>query len=199
MRVRQLAVTAVAIAVAAAGLTACTSKVGAAAIVSGARISDNSVQRYVQPGAVPYVPQGATTTTPVIPKVNVLQDLIYVELFEDALEAHGGPATQAELNAQAPSAQAIASERALDVSEGYTDDFVDLEVRAIELEGVLAKRVNDPGDGSELTKALTGHVDVSGRYGEWDDSTHQIAYGATDGVPSFVTLVNPAAATPAAS
>jgi predicted small secreted protein len=202
VRVRQLAVAAVAIAVASAGLTACNTKVGAAAIVGSDRISDNSVQRYVQPGAKPYSgsaqdASGQTQTVTVVPKVNALQDLIYVALFEQGLAAHGGPATQAELNAQAPSAQAIAQERSLDVSEGYTSRFVDLEVQAIELQGVLAKRVNDPGDGSLLTKAITGHVDVSPRYGEWNTSAHTISSGASDGLPSFVKLTG-ASATPAA-
>jgi hypothetical protein len=202
VRLRQLGATTVAIAVAAAALTACTNRVGAAALVGDHRISDNSVGQYVQPGAVPYQSQDQSTgqLSTVIPKVNVLQDLIFVELFQRALEEHGGPATQTELAANAVSPDTIATETQDIVKQGYQPAFVNIEVQAQELETVLSKRVKDDGSGTQLVaaiNALDAPIQVSGRYGVWNIKTYSIDSGASDGIPGFLKLTGTATATPA--
>jgi predicted small secreted protein len=206
VRVRQLAVAAVAIAVASAGLTACNTKVGAAAIVGGDRISDNSVQRYVQPGAQPATQTDQTSgqTSTLIPKVQALQELVELQVFQDALD-HYGPATPGELTAARASYLTSQGATEAQVSaaltkDGFTPRFTDLYLEVGSYLTVLEARLKDDGSGTATVAGLNKlkiPVQVSPRYGTWDGTSYSISSGASDGLPSFVKLTG-ASATPAA-
>jgi predicted small secreted protein len=205
VRFRKLAVVAVA-ALAVTGLAGCNTKVGAAAVVDGHRISDSDVTKYLTPKAKPFQLQNSSGTSQTIePRSYVLQTYILGRLFRCALAATtGGLPTEAELAAadkQITQSQTPAQTQAQYTKYGFKASFAALDIRNSTYEAVLAQRLNATTDAGPILneiKKLKMPVSVSARYGSWDASTLSLSSGPTDGLPSFVTLEggSSAAATP---
>ena len=195
MRLRLLcAVTAAALAV--AGLTACDTKVGVAAVVGGHRISDADVQKYLTTQAAPFqVPSQSGTQVTIVPRSFVLQTLIEERLFTAALVAtQGGPPSSKDLDTAKQAVtqgQTAAQVRQGFTKFGFTGAFADVVVHRSELEEILAARVGATSDFTPLiaeVAKLNIPVSVSARYGSWDAQSLGMQTGPTAGVPGFVTL-----------
>lgn len=193
-------------------LAACDSKIGVAASVNGTRLSDGDLNSYVQSGAEPYTDQSNGQT--VAPKVFALQNWIRNALVEHAAEAKGGPITPAELGAARaallngrPISDAEKSYRRL----GYTNKLADLVVdqsarlvvlleRAVPgLDATTAIQGLQSGQaGSVLFKAINQshpQVELSTRYGTWDDKSLTISAQDGAGLPDFVQPLTTAGVT----
>lgn len=194
MRFRKLAVLVVA-AVAVTGLTSCTTKVGAAAVVDGHRISDSDVNHYLTAQSVPFsVSSQSGSAQTIVPRSYVLQSLILGTVFGQALaETKGGTPTEAELAATEQSlAQGATPEQQAEqyTKYGFTSPFAAVDIRNSTLEGILAQRVGVQTEAAlfaEITK-LKIAISVSSRYGSWDAATFSLSSGPGAGAPSFVTL-----------
>jgi hypothetical protein len=180
------------LALATVGLSACTSKVGQAAVVGGHHISDGTVGKYVQSNGP--APSGATA---VIPKVQVLSTLIQGRIFAGVLaNSKGGVPTDAELAKLEPEAAAnVVQVSAADLTKqivplGYKASFTGQVFRTAELEYVLVQRLK-PKSEADLDKEIAAakqSVQVSQRYGSWDKSTLSVTSTGNAGVPSFLKL-----------
>ena len=203
MRFRKLTVI-VAAAIAVTGLAGCNTKAGAAAVVDGHRISDSDVSQYVMTSAKPYTETNGSGGM-IDPKSYVLQTLIDDRLLGRAVRAHGGEASDSELNAA--QTQFLQGSKLSDVAKfygkyGYTNSFADVLVHEQSLLQILAGRVKASSSGAEIITALNTlkpQVSVSGRYGAWDTKQYSVTSGPNDGVPAFIKIPAPAAtnATPA--
>ncbi|MEP6853360.1 MAG: hypothetical protein ABJA87_11990, partial [bacterium] len=182
------------------GLTACDSKVGAAAYIDGERISEQQLNTYVLPGAKPFQNQQGRT---LYPKTYVLQQLIQGRVADRIIADHGGTMTAAE--ARAARAQVLGSNTEDQIIEqvaasGFSAKaegvLVDTATRLV----VLQKRFPAVADASQLLAAVQKadvRVSVSPRYGKWDPSTLSVTNGPARG--NFMTGTNVAvASTPAA-
>jgi hypothetical protein len=189
-----------------AGLSACTSKVGVAAVVGSHRITESTVSGYVQ--------QSGTTTTAaansIPPKVQVLATLIQSELFAAALSVTTGGIPSAEalakyhdaavvnvLQIQAVGANADRSISTQIVTLGYKARFTAEIIRSAELEYLLVKRIN-AASLADLQKAISPanqSVQVSQRYGKWDPKQLLITTANHAGYPSFMKFPTSAAST----
>ena len=199
MRFRKLTAAALA-ALAAAGLTACDSSAGAAAVVGGHRISDSEVASYVRPGATPY--PDANSGEQIVPKSYALQTLIDTELIDRAVRANGGAASTADLS----SGKQVFLQGAHDTDVekyyshlGYTSAFSELLIKEQSLLQVLGHRVHSDRTGAGILAALHKAdvpVSVSSRYGAWDPKYYRVLTTSGAGLPGFVTLHTSAAPTP---
>jgi hypothetical protein len=203
VRVRNLTVVAVA-ALAVAGLSGCNSKAGAAAVVDGHRITNSDVSKYLKPEAKPYAATDGSNVT-INPKTYVLQTLIDDRLLDRAALAHGGPISEADMNAAKTAflqGSAVSDVQKFYAKYGYTNSFATVLVHEQSLLQVLAQRVKATSSGNEIIgalDALKAKVSVSSRYGAWDKKTYAVSSGAKDGVPGFITLPAPSAVAPAAT
>ncbi|MGI8760344.1 MAG: hypothetical protein ACR2LF_03380 [Jatrophihabitantaceae bacterium] len=215
MRVRKLSAAATVL-LAAVGLTACQSKVGAAAYVGGHRISDSEVASYVtNAGVAPSIAAKASASGETLqPKVSVLDLLVKRALFQQALRAHGGVPSQGKLAALHDTAletflglqpaQVTGFDAYLAANQGpngYSSGYKDLLLSTVELETALAIELK-PASRQAFNAAVDKlhiPVSVSPRYGAWDAANLQMSADPAAGVPSFVTLHSsaaPAAAAP---
>jgi SurA N-terminal domain len=171
--------------------TACQSKAGAAAVVDGQRISDSEVAQYVQPGAQPVQQSDGST---VIPKHAVIDSLIQTQLYEKALAANGGPATQAELDQATQAVLAGHSKSDLETQvlkpAGLKSNFTDVFLNGHALTQVLVHRLGITQNVQLLAvlSKLHTNIQVSPRYGAWDAPNFSFSTAANAGLPSFVTL-----------
>ncbi len=203
MRRRILSALALA-ALTAAGLSACTTKVGAAAIVDGYRISDSDVAGYVAlAGPTDAVKQAADQQGQRIePKVQALSTLIQAQVFTAVLKGTSGVPTDAQLAAQHDEAvqrllgaaaggdkfdqQLITQAR----SYGFTKKFAGLVVRTAELENELVNQIK-ASSLADIVAFIGKHpvsVNVSKRYGTWTPSSLSLSDDPAAGLPGFVTF-----------
>jgi hypothetical protein len=204
MKARPVAVAA-ALVLAAAALTACTPKAGAAAIVDDTRISTTELGKYVtRSGPSPdAVAQAAQQEQQLLPKTTVVTYLVQQILFTRALAAtRDGMPSDAVLNQlHDRAAQTLLGSSltgaALDKylmdnvgKSGFTDKFPGLVLHTVELEQALIDRLKASSI-EDLAAAVqkTGvHVAVNPRYGTWS-AEHLDVEDPTGAVPSFLTLV----------
>jgi hypothetical protein len=185
-------------AIAVTGLASCTTKAGAAAVVDGHRIVNSDVSKYVKSDAKPYTESGGSGAT-INPKSYVLQTLIDDRLLERAVNAHGGKASQADMNAA--KTQFLQGSQLSDVQKfygkyGYTNSFASVLLHEQSLLQILAVRVKASSNGTEIITALNtlkSNVSVSGRYGAWNKKQYSVMSGPSDGVPGFIKIPAPAA------
>jgi hypothetical protein len=175
-------------------LTACQTKVGAAAFVGSQRISESAVGKYVSRNA-------KTTTDPSSgtvenPKSEVLTTLIRSAIIDDVFKTlPGNHPTPAELDKGRAAAmtqigitsisQLEAAAESAGFSAAYASLYIDEQAKIAAL-GIVLK---DPGDGSILSPAIAkvhAKVSVSPRYGDWDSS--QLTVGTGPSLPSFLKL-----------
>lgn len=208
MRLRALAVT-TALALAATGLSACTSKIGLAAAVGSSHLSLKTVDSYVQSNAVPYADQQGGQ---VIPRQNVVGTWVVDQLLQRAIVARQGkPLTKAQ---EAEAVNVIRTATGGDpvtvfaksnAARGYTRAFSQLEVNQFEHLIALAHLVEpsktaqqaftdfqrDQGVNTKVITLLTdqkAHVTVNPRFGAWDAKNLGFSAKANAGLPSFVTI-----------
>lgn len=205
MRFRRI-LTVLTLAVLAAGtLTACQTKIGQAASVAGATLSDSALADLVQPGATPYTDQSGAQ---VVPKLNALTTWVRNELITAAIDAKGGPATTNELNAAGSVvADSGVPDQAAKANRGYgyAPSFFRLLTQQYTLLIVLIERLAKLPDAAKAFNALQSgqanqafvsaivatktKVDISPRYGTWDPSTLGVTSFAKKpdaGAPAFV-------------
>lgn len=195
--------TALILAVLAAGtLTACQTKVGQAADVGGQTLSDSTLAGYVRPGATPYADQSGNQ---VVPKLNALTVWVRNRLLEGAIAAKGGPAKASEVSAARNvivQSQIGSGLRTSNAAHGYTPRFDDLLVEQYSLLIVLIERLAPQADAAQAfnllqsgrassafvpaIRAAKTPVDLSPRYGKWDDQILAVSQDPTAGAPAFV-------------
>ena len=205
MRFRRILTVLTLVVLAASTLTACETKVGQAADVGGATLSDSTLAEYVQPGAVPYTDQSGEK---VVPKLNALTTWVRNELLKATIAAHGGPVTTDELNAAhnvivdagVPDQAAKANR-----GNGYASGFFDMLTEQYTLLTVLVERLAKTSDAAKAFNLLQSGqanqafsaaivaaktpVEISPRYGTWDASRLSVSSFANDphaGAPEFV-------------
>ena len=176
VRLRKIGIAVVAV-LALAGLSACDTKAGAAAVVGGERIDEADVTKYLTTNAVPYKNSSGTE---VRPKSFVLQTLIRERMFTKALAEHGGPATSSELAGIKPGVlQGSTDEQVTSqiTKTGYDASFEPLLIRATELVGLFAQRLGAQSDQDILTALDKLHlnVQVNPRYGRWTPAQLRLA------------------------
>ncbi len=183
------------------GLTACQSRVGAAAVVDGHRISEITVTDYLTPKATSIPLQTGSQA----PRLFVLQTLIRNSLVDSTLRANGGPATSAELAkaqaaifAQGGSADSQNQQLA---SFGLAPRFDPVYLESQELIQVLVTRVNAQSDADVLApiNKLKAKISVNTRYGAWDGTALALGTPKAPNFLSGVDLSAPAAPTAAPS
>ena len=197
MRLRLLRTAAVvaSAALAVAGLSACNTKVGLAAVVGGHRISDAEVQKYLTRQAVPFqVPSQGGAPVDIVPRSFVLQTLIEDRLFAAALVDTGGTPSSKDMATEL--AQVTQGQTPTQVAQGFTKygftaSFAQVVVHRSALEQILATRVGATSDFTPLlaeVAKLNIPVSVNARYGSWDARSLGVQTGPSAGVPDFVTL-----------
>jgi hypothetical protein len=202
VRLRALAVT-TALALAVTGLSACTSKVGQAAVVGSERISTKDVDRYINPKGPTAAGIASEQGQAIAPRVLVLQTMVDHDLFLGVLKKSksGAPST-AQLHAQHDAvasqiSQGQATGAAFDaalksqlVSLGFQSSFTAYYIETQEMEAVLASAVRATTQAefvAAIAKAKVG-VSVSPRYGSWDPTNFDLTTTGKAGRPPFVTI-----------
>lgn len=196
LRLRRIGATLATAALAVAGLSACESKVGLAAVVGGHRITDADVQQYLTRQAVAFQVQSQSgTPVDIVPRSFVLQTLIEDRLFAAALlDTHGGTPSNADLASayqQVTQGQTPAQLVQSFTKYGFTPAFASVVVHRSEFQAILATRVGATSDYTPLVAEvakLNIAVSVSPRYGSWDAQNLGVDAGSAAGVPDFVTL-----------
>lgn len=182
---------------AAVGLSACTSHVGAAAFVGDHRISDKTVGTY----ATRQGPDIDKISDAGSPRASALGWLIRNQLFTTALARTGGVPSDAQLAAAHDAAISTFTQydpRTLDSEitkqEGAYglrgEKYASLVVRSFELEYLYVERskVTSPAELSQSLIKLDIPVTVAGKYGTWDQAQLTLDNTGTAGKPSFVTF-----------
>jgi hypothetical protein len=186
-------------------LSACQTKIGQAAAVEGATLSDSDLSSYLKPGTGPYTDQ---SNQRVVPKLLVLTTWIRTELLNAAIAEHGGAATTPELNGARAAIEATnGTEQQAEQSYtkyGYETKFGDLlfdeTVRLVVLVERLAKGASATQalqalqQNSQVNQAIGGaiakftkKVELSPRYGTWDPAKVKVS-DTKSGAPDFVKL-----------
>jgi hypothetical protein len=212
VRFRRVLTAATLAVLAAAGLSACESKVGLAASANGHTLSHSDLSSYVQTGAQPYTDSNNET---IVPKVYALGTWISTQLFADTIARHGGPATAGELSAARTAVLGSNTEADYQkavAKQGYTDKFADLVLDQSSMLVVLVQRLGKVDATQALSVLQSGQADsallkavndtkpqveASTRYGEWDPTRLRMSTDPTAGVPDFVIF--PASSAPSAS
>lgn len=203
MRLRALAAT-TALAIAATGLTACTSKIGQAAVVGQHRISLSTVDSYVNPAGPSAAVIAQQQGNSIAPRQLVVNTLIRRQLLLDALKQtkQGTPSAitiRSKYNdavtqiSQGQAAGGAAFDKALNdqiVGLGFRKNFTHTYVETFELESVLVDQANIKTSAQLLAAIAKTHdaVSVSPRFGAWDASHFALSGAPNAGLPSFVTL-----------
>jgi hypothetical protein len=191
VRVRKLAAAVATAVLVVAGLSACDSNAGTAAVVDGHRITNSDVSKYVQPNAQPFDTQSGK----VVPRGLVLNTLIAQRLYEKALRENGGMPSAAQLNEARRKVLQGGAESDLTkqiVASGFTASFEPVYIRTQALEQVLEDRAQQGADVKKITKSLGAHVKVSPEYGTWGENG--LTDDPTQGQPPFVTFNSAATA-----
>lgn len=202
MRLRKLTVAALA-AFAVAGLAACNTKAGSAAVIDGHRISETQVGDYLtRSGPSPEIVQRAKDQGQVLlPKTIALSYAVQEQVLTRALDKTGDVPSAGELNALHDQAAAeligtsltgasldrAAAQEAAQL--GLNGDFATLRIRTLELAKALIDRLK-PQNISELAAKVNQlgiAVSVNPRYGKWNPDTLSLK-DPRAGIPSFVDL-----------
>jgi hypothetical protein len=175
---------------AAAGLSACSTKVGSAAVVGGQRISERDVARETLTTA----PDSSTARSVVLAYL-VKQKLyeqvdakVGVSLSDVELSAIQTQALSAVLGATLPAGQPGVNELAgLLAKQGISRSFAKVFLRSIELEYASNAKLKATSltDLQTKVRALDIRVKISPRYGSWDAAIQDLEAPAT---PSFLKL-----------
>lgn len=179
-------------------ISGCQTKVGAAAVVNGSRISESELASYVSPQAAPFQVSGQTGNQTIVPKSYVLQQLILTRVVENILRHNGGPATDKETAAARTAQLANSSEAQITdalVKRGFKAKFEPALLHTSVLTSILQTRISDQ---QALQKAVTGdhtRVSVSGRYGAWDSS--RLTLSDNPPTPDFIKTSPTPSASPA--
>jgi hypothetical protein len=180
-------------------LTGCDTKVGAAGIVSGDRISETTVSGYVTPQAQTIQ---LTTGQKLAPRSFVLQSLIGSRVAEQVLAANGATPSEAAINEAEQAALGQGSEEQLVqalTTRGFKASFEPVYLRTVALGQLLAK-VPGITNQQELQSALTKAnvtVQVNPRYGTWNASQFALDSDLAANLPDFLKVSGgSAAATP---
>ena len=178
-----------------AGLSACTTKVGSAAVVGGQRISERDVARETLTTA-----PNSSTARSVVLEYLVKQKLfeqvdarVGVSLSDVELSAIQTQALRALLNATLPAGPAGVNELAtLLARQGISRSFAKVFLRSLELEYASNAKLNATSltDLQAKVRALNIPVSVAPRYGSWDPTVQDLQAPKK---PSFLKL-NPTAA-----
>ena len=196
MRLRLLRTAAVvaAAALAVAGLSACNTKVGVAAVVDGHQITESNVNSYLTVNAQPVKQQNSDGSTfEEAPRSFVLSTLIYDRLLARVLAAApGGLPSESDIAAKARSLlnglsaqQAAASAGITGFSGSFYQRWLHQEVLRVDIRTLVQSNAFniDP-----VLSNLHFPVSVSPRYGAWDAQSLGVQTGPSAGVPDFVTL-----------
>lgn len=205
MRLRQLSAAALAV-LAVAGLSACRSNVGAAAVINGQRISESDVHKYltrqgVDPALAAQAEQGGQV---LVPKSIALNTIVQARVYELVLaRTPGGVPSDADLRAsrdlaastlsggQITSGTALATAISAQLSkEGLTSSLLPIVLRSIDLEYALITRVKAAA-AADLAKAVAAqHVKVSinPAYGKWSAADVSVLPPSGTDLPNFLTL-----------
>lgn len=209
---RALAATAL-VAVAATALTGCESKVGAAAVVGGQRISESDISPYLTGQAIDPAlqqqaqAQGAGDIAP--PRSQVLQELIKQRIYQQALQHSGGIPSASQLaklhdegaqrlyNLSGSGSQIDTQLRSVVGRYGLNHAFATLLIHNAELGDAVVNRVHATSF-KQFVHRLRPElrtVSVSPRYGRWRPSSLTLAPSASSGAPGFVKKLGSSAAT----
>jgi hypothetical protein len=172
VRIRTLGVIA-AIGCAVVALTACNSKIGAAAIVDGHTITETRVSGLVTPTSQPFTPSGATAQ--IVPKAYALQTLIRTQIFTDQLDSIGVRPTAAdELTAANTALQgsSVADQTTVLTGYGFTKSFAEEYIRSEALLEIVQQKNTSDAAVAKAQKFFVAYpVQVNPRYGKWTSST----------------------------
>lgn len=204
MRVRQLTAAAVAV-LAVAGLSACRSNVGAAAVVDGHRISESDVHKYLTAAGVDpsLAAQAKASNQNFVPKTIALNTIVQAQVYELVLRhTKGGVPSDAELRAardvaaQTLTGGSITSGAALEsavssqlAKEGLAHSLLPLVVRSIDLEYALITRIQATS-AADIAKAVTAQhvtVSVNPAYGKWSGPDVSVLPPSNSTLPDFLS------------
>lgn len=209
MRVRRVAASA-AVLLALAGLSACRTKVGAAAYVDGKRISQGDVNKYLQAGyTMPSATPGQQQQNEP-PRILALDTMIESRLLTELLgRSLGGVPTADDLSGLHDKALAVQLQLQLQgsdadkqlndalVKSGVTDSFTSVFLRNLELKQAVIDKINatSQNDIAAAIKKLGVKVSVNERYGSWSADTAAL----TTYTPDYLKLGpdTPSASAPA--
>ena len=187
---------------AAAGLSACSTKVGAAAVVGGQRIPEAQVTKQIL----------STSTAGASSRLTVVAFLVQARLYEQADQKLGVRVSDSELRAaQAPAAatfiggngQIVAGQAGVAVlakllpTIGVAGSFAGSMLRTAELEYLTVSRLKITTQAALTARLASLHipVSVSPRYGSWDAKLQSVGAVTT---PPFLALKPTPSPSPAA-
>jgi hypothetical protein len=184
VRIRTLGVIAV-IGCAVVALSACKSKIGAAAIVDGHTITETRISGLVSPTSKPFTPSGSTSE--IVPKAFALQTLIRTEIFTEQLDSIGVHPTAAQELAAANTVLQGSSEadqnKAL-VGYGFAPSFGAIYTRQEALLQIVEDHNSSDAAAAKAQKFFTSFpVNINPRYGKWTASGLTLD---TAGPPDFL-------------
>jgi hypothetical protein len=168
VRIRTLGVIAV-IGCAVVALSACKSKIGAAAIVDGHTITETRISGLVSPTSKPFTPSGSTSE--IVPKAFALQTLIRTEIFTEQLDSIGVHPTAAQELAAANTVLQGSSEadqnKAL-VGYGFAPSFGAIYTRQEALLQIVEDHNSSDAAAAKAQKFFEAFpVNINPRYGKW--------------------------------
>lgn len=169
-KVRALVVLPV-VAAATLGLSACDTKVGAAAVVNGNRVSEQTLNKYLTPKSQP-IPSSNGASTP--PRQFVLSTLVQIEAYKRVLAAIGGQPSDSDLAKAKDVLLQGGSEDQLRqnvTSLGLAPSFTDAFLRSQELLSMLRQRLSSAAAAAAAVKKADLHVSINPRYGTWNDQS----------------------------
>ena len=157
------------VAAATLGLSACDTKVGAAAVVNGNRVSEQTLSSYLTPKSQP-IPSSNGASTP--PRQFVLSTLVQIEAYKRVLDATGGQPSDSELAKTKATLLQGGSEDQLrqQVTQlGLAPSFADAFLHGQELLTMLRQRLTSAADAATAVQKADLHVSINPRYGTWDN------------------------------
>jgi len=183
VKIRVLTV-AVACTLAAVTLTGCQTKVGAAAVVDGHKISESDLNSYLTPKAQPIqVSQSGS----IAPRTFVLETLVENQLLRALLQRQGQPTDASTLAAAHDKALGGATDADYDQqadAAGLSRKFTPIYVQKLEL-AYLADGAFKSNTAAESAAAAKVPVTLNPRYGTWDPK-NGITDLAKNQLPSFL-------------
>lgn len=179
------------VAVAVLGLSACDTKVGAAAVVNGQRVSEQTLNKYLTPNAQP-IPGSTGGSTPA--RQFVLTALVRIQVFQRLLDVTGGQPSNTDLAAAKATLLQGGSEQELTQSvakTGLDASFAQAYLRQLELLAVLQTRFKSNSDVAAAEQKADLHVSISPRYGTWDATALSLVGLSKKQLAPLLTLDGP--------
>jgi hypothetical protein len=172
VRIRTLGVIA-AVGCAVIALSACNSKIGAAALVNGHTITETRVSGLVTPTSKPFTPSGGTTQ--IVPKAYALQTLIRTEIFTEQLDSIGVHPTAAQEQTAAGAAlqgSSVADQTNLLNGYGFSKSFGAVYIQSLALLEIVQEKNTSSAAVAKAQKFFVDYpVQVNPRYGKWTSSS----------------------------